>query len=199
MEEPEVKFLNIDPVEIQKKLKQIGAKKVFDRLYRRRVFDYPDWRFQKIGAWIRVRDEGDKVTFAFKRRLGVKSHDGKTDDKSMEEIEVEVSDFEKTAKLLTEIGLYEKFYEENRRIRWLLGKLEFDIDFFPALEPYLEIEAPSWKEIDRAIKLLNLDPKEKKIFVAYQIYQLKGIEETDYKVITFEKMVKRDGTVVKLR
>lgn len=192
MEEPEVKFLNIDPVKIQKKLKQIGAKKVFDRLYRRRVFDYPDLRFNKEGAWIRLRDEGEKVTLAFKRRLGVKSHDGKTNDESMEEIEVKVSDFEKTAKFLSAIGLIEKFYEENRRIRYLLGKTEFDIDFWPALEPYLEIEASTWKEVENAIKILNLNPNDRKIFATYQIYQLKGIVETDYKIITFEKMIKKD-------
>lgn len=199
MEEPEVKFLNVNLRWIEKKLKKIGAKMVFDRIYRRRVFDYPDLRLDKVGAWIRVRDEGDRVTLAFKRRVGVKSHDGKTNDDSMEEIEVEVSDFDKTARLLSEIGLYEKFYEENRRIRYQLGKIEFDIDFRPALEPYLEIEAPNWKEIDRAVKLLGLDPKDKKIFVTYQIYQLKGIRETDYKIITFDKMVKRDGTEVRLR
>jgi adenylate cyclase class 2 len=156
-------------------------------------------RFDKIGAWIRLRDEGDRVTLTFKRRVGVKSHDGKTSDDSMEEIEIEVSDFDKTARLLSEIDLYEKYYEENRRIRYQLGKIEFDIDFWPALEPYLEIEAPSWRQIDRAIKLLGLDPKDKKIFVVYQIYQLKGIKEIDYKVITFDKMVKRDGTEVRLR
>jgi len=192
MEEIEVKFLNIDPKLIEKKLKEIGAKKVFGKLYKRRTFDYPDLRFDKIGAWIRLRDEGDRATLTFKQRIGVKTHDGKTSDKSMEEAEIEVSDFEKTAEFLTKIGLKEKFYEENKRIRYQLGNIEFDIDFWPQLEPYLEIEASSWKEIDKAIKLLNLDPKDKKIFSTYQIYQLKGIDENDYQKITFEKMVKKD-------
>lgn len=191
MEEIEVKFLNIDPNLIESKLKEIGAKKVFEKLYRRKVFDYPDLRFDKIGAWIRLRDEGDKITLAFKQRVGVKTHDGKTSDKSMEEIEIEVSDFEKTARLLSKIGLKEKFYEENKRIRYQLKNIEFDIDFWPQLEPYLEIEAPSWKKIDEAIKLLNLNPKDKKIFSTYQIYQLKGIDENDYQEITFEKLVKK--------
>lgn len=199
MEEPEVKFLNIDPVKIQKKLKQIGAKKVFDRLYRRRVFDYPDFRFDKEGAWIRLRDEGEKVSLAFKRRLGVKSNDGKTNDDSMEEIEVIVSDFEETSRLLRTIGFCEYLYQENRRIRYQLGKIEFDIDSWPALEPYLEIEASSWREINRMVKLLGFDLKDKKIFGIHQVYQLKGIDMDDYRIVTFEKMVKKDGTVVRLR
>jgi len=192
MEEIEVKFLNIDPKLIEKKLKEIGAKKVFEKFYKRKVFDYPDLRFDKIGAWIRLRDEGNKIMLTFKQRIGVKTHDGKTSDESMEETEIEVSDFEKTAEFLTKIGLKEKFYEENKRIRYQLGDIEFDIDFWPQLEPYLEIEAPSWEKIDKAIKLLNLDPKDKKIFSTYQIYQLKGINENDYQEITFERMVKKD-------
>jgi len=129
MEEIEVKFLNIDPKETEKKLKEAGAEKVFDKVYRRKVFDYPDLRLNDRGAYLRLRDEGDKITLTLKQRLGVKSHDGKTNDEGMEEIEIKVSDFEKTAELLTKMGLKEKFYEENRRIRHQLDDIEFDIDF----------------------------------------------------------------------
>jgi len=191
MEEIEVKFLNIKPNIIERKLRKIRAKKIFDKLYRRRVFDYPDLRLHKKGAWIRIRDEGDKITLTFKQRVGIKSHDGKTNDKTMQEIEVEVKDFDKTANLLRAVGLEEKFYEENRRIKYKLGEIEFDIDFWPKLKPYLEIEAHSWKEINKAIKLLGFNQKDKRIFSTYQIYQLTGINEEDYKEITFKKLVKK--------
>lgn len=190
MEEKEVKFLNINPDLIQKKLKEIGAKKVFERLYKRKVFDYEDLRLDKSGAWIRIRDEGDKITLGFKKRIGM-SADGKGNDKGMEEIEVEVNDFEKTANILLKAGLIEKHYAENKRIRYQLDDIEFDIDFWPQLEPYLEIEAPSWERIDEAILLLGLNPKDKKIFSAYQIYKLKGINFNDYKEVTFDGMIKK--------
>lgn len=186
MEEIEVKFLNIDPEVIQNKLREVDAEKISEYFYRRRVFDYPDLRLNEKGAWIRVRDEGDRVTLAYKERLGVQSHDGSVSDTGMKEIEVMVSDFDTTAQFLEAIGLKEKFYEEQKRIRWTKNDVEFDIDFWPALEPYLEIEAPSWEKIDKAIGLLGLNPEDKKIFSTNQVYKLKGINELDYKRITFE-------------
>ena len=191
MEEIEVKFLNIDPATIQKKFADIGAKKSGEYFYRRRVFDYPDWRLDKQGAWLRLRDEGDRITLSFKQRLGIKSHDGNESDDGMEEVEIIVDDFDKTALLLVRIGFVEKHYAENKRIRWVKDEVEFDIDTFPELEPYLEIEARSWEKIDEAILWLDLNPADKKIFSANQIYALKGINVADYARITFDGMLKK--------
>lgn len=192
MEEREVKFLDIDSDLIENKLKESGAKKIFERLYKRKVFDYPDLRLDKAGAFIRVRDEGDKITLAFKQRIGMAA-DAKSNDKGMEEIEVEVDDFEKTAKLLLKAGFIEKHYVENKRIRYKLNDIEFDIDFYPQLEPYLEIEAPSWERINEAISLLKLNPEDKKICSTYQVYELKGINCNDYKEVTFKRMVRKNN------
>ncbi|HUV71626.1 MAG TPA: CYTH domain-containing protein [Clostridia bacterium] len=191
-EEIEIKFLNIDPQKIESKLKKLGAKKVFEKTYRRRVFDYPDLRMDKKGAWLRLRDEGEVITLAFKQRLGVKDHKGQSNDLGMEEIMVEVSDFEKLAKILGRIGLVEKHYLENKRIRYVLEGIEFDIDFYPLIEPFLEIEANSWSEIERAIGLLGLDPKKKRIFSTTQVYALSGISQEDYQWLTFDKVLKKD-------
>ena len=187
MEEIEVKFLNIDVEEIEKKLKDIGAEKVFEKLYKRKTFDYPDFRLDKKGSWIRLRHEGDEITLAFKQRLGI----GKDNDEGMEEIEFVVSDFEQAEHFLLSIGLIRKGYQENKRIRYQLGNIEFDIDSWPKLNPYLEIETPSWEEIDKAISLLGLDPKEKRIFSTNQIYELEGINLNEYIEVTFNKMTKR--------
>jgi len=192
-EEIEVKFLNIDVAVIEKKLHSLGANKVFEKLYKRKVFDYPDLRLDKTNAWVRLRDESEKIMLSFKQRLGVSSGDGSSNDGSMKEIEIEVSDFNKMTSFLLEIGLIEKFYMENKRIRYILGDIEFDIDFWPQLEPYLEIEAPTWDKINEAIKILGLNPNDKKIFSTTQVYKLKGIDDKDYKEITFDGMIKREN------
>ncbi|HSX39385.1 MAG TPA: class IV adenylate cyclase [Candidatus Saccharimonadales bacterium] len=188
MEEFEVKFLKINVAEIESKLTALGAKKEFDKIYKRKTFDHPDMSLNKMGAYLRLRDEGDKVTMAYKRRLGMK--EGKN-DAGLEEIEITVSDFEKTAQIILKTGLVEKFYEENRRIRYILGDSTFDIDFWPLLDPFLEIEGKSWDEVEKGIALLGLNSADKKIFPAIEVYRLNGLEELDYKILTFEQQVKR--------
>jgi adenylate cyclase class 2 len=188
MEEIEVKFLNIEPDSLENKLENLGAKKQFDRIYRRSVYDYPDLRLNNQSAWVRVRDEGDKITMGFKQRL---SPSGLGNDAGMKEVEIVVSSFDFACEFLKSIGLKRKFYEENRRIRYIYEEIEFDIDFWPLLNPYLEIEAQSWEEIDRGIKLLGLGEKNKKICSAFQIYEMNGINENDYDILTFDKQVKK--------
>ena len=191
MEEIEVKFLDVDVTALELKLSNIGATRVFDRIYRRKVYDYPDLRLNADNSWVRVRDEGDQVTMGFKQRMNTSSSDGSSNDGGMNEVEMVVNDFDAATLFLEKIGMKRKFYEENRRIRWVKGDIEFDIDYWPQLKPYLEIEAKKWSQIDDAIGLLGLDPSDKKIFSTYQVYQLEGIDENDYDEITFEHMLKK--------
>ena len=99
--EVEAKFLHIDHQEIRKKLSALGAFCVVPmRLMRRAIIDYPDRRLQtgQSNAYIRVRDEGDKITLTYKR-FDFLIVDG------AKEIEVTVSSFEDTVKVFTSIGL----------------------------------------------------------------------------------------------
>ena len=192
MEEYEVKFLGIDPNTIVQKLLQAGATKSFDRIFHRAVFDYADLRLDAKGAWVRVRDEGDRVTFGYKQRLGYEpGADEAKNDLGMLEEEVEVSDFETTCRILRHIGLVNKFYIENRRVQYRLDGVEVDIEYWPALEPYIEIEGTSWAEVDSTIDKLGLNPAEKKLFSTTQIYARAGINDKDYSRLTFAEMVKK--------
>lgn len=187
-----MKFLNIDVAAIEERLLSIGATMVKEFHYRRRVFDYPDLRLDRDHSWLRLRDEGDKIILAFKHRLGVTSNDGSTIDEGMEEIEVEVDDFETTTLLLQRLGFVEKHFAENRRTRWIKDGIEFDIDSWPAIPPYLEIEADSWQKIDEAIEWLGLNTADKKIFSTNQVYTIYGIEVAEHSHLMFSGLVKRN-------
>jgi adenylate cyclase class 2 len=188
MEEIEVKFLNIDPARVESQLTKLGARREFSRVYRVIIFDHPDLRLHHQASWVRLRDEGDQITLAFKQRQGVV--DGQNDT-GMIEHEVTVSDFETTANILRSAGLTEKFQEEKRRTRWRLNTVEVDIDEMPLLKPFLEIEADSWDQIGATVKALGLNPDDQKICSAYQVYGYAGIKQLDYQILTFDRQVKR--------
>lgn len=198
MQEIEVKFLNINPKSLEKKLAEIGATKIGEYLQSWKTFDYPDWRLNKEGAWIRLRNEGDgKITLTYKKRLGIKSRSGIVNDDGMEEVEIYVDNFDKTASIFEKAGFIVKHSVEKRRIKWTKDDIAFDIDTYPALAPYLEIETTSWEKIDEAIRLLGLKPEDKKIFSANQVYALKGIHMAKLERATFKDgLVERKKTEI---
>jgi adenylate cyclase, class 2 len=191
-QEIEAKILNIDVPDLEKKLLDLGASREGEKFFRSISFDYPGFPLDKESSWVRLRDEGDKITLAYKKRLGVQDMKNGMNDSGMEEIEVKVSDFDTTTQFLFKLGLIAKFSQEKKRITWKKGSVTYDIDTWPKLQPYLEVEGDTWEAVDSAIMELGFDLKDKKICSATQIYQLAGIRDKDYTKMTFSEFIKRD-------
>ena len=148
--EYEVRILEIDKDKIIKKLNKIGAKFCWDQVQRRYVYDF----MPKLdGKWIRLRTNGIKTTLTIKDIVSSKI-DG------TRELEVEVSDFDTTNSILNELGYEAKGYQENRRCQYVLDDVEIDIDDWPYLPTYLEIEGPSEERVYEVIKLLGFNEKD---------------------------------------
>ena len=96
-QEIEAKILNINREKLEKKLSKIGAQKIGEVFFRSTSFDFPGFPLDKDAAWVRLRDDGKKITLAFKKRLGVTGVKGQNDT-GMEEIEVTVSSYEEWAR-----------------------------------------------------------------------------------------------------
>lgn len=149
--EIEVKFADIDIEAIREALKSAGAMcEQSMRLMKRALVEEPHHAAEH--AFIRVRDEGDKVTLTFKRRAD--PYDSTID--SVKELEVEVSDFDKTVQIFAEAGWKYKTFQESKRETWRLGDVEVVIDEWPWLKPYIEIEGESEAEIRAAAVKLGL-------------------------------------------
>src|SRR3989338_915741 len=149
--EVEAKFPNIEPSSFRSILTQLGAIQEYPEiLMRRRNFDYDDHRLEKIGGWIRVRDEGDKVTLTYKQLSDRTLHGTK-------EIEVVVNDFDKTCDLLISIGIISKAYKETKREKWKFGNVEITIDTWPWVPPFIELEGPNEEDVKMSASLLGLD------------------------------------------
>ena len=69
----------------------------------------------------------------------------------------EVSSFEETNKMLNELGYASHTYQENKRTRYILDNVEIDIDTWPYIPTYVEIEGKSVDEVENTISKLNLD------------------------------------------
>ncbi|OGI64975.1 hypothetical protein A3A95_02390 [Candidatus Nomurabacteria bacterium RIFCSPLOWO2_01_FULL_39_18] len=187
MEEFEITFLEVDVPKLEKKLAEISAEKVGEYDYRRALFDYPDFRMNRRDRWLRLRTNGKEITLAYKE--SVKGRYG--DNAGMKEIEVIVDDYEKTYELLKSIRLVIKREEENKKIRYRKGKTVFDIDSWPEIPTYLEVESTSIKEAQNSAQKIGLDPKDGLIFSAKEGYLRYGINIDDYSSITFKGMRKK--------
>ena len=148
-DEIEVKFVNIDHDTIRNELESIGA--VLEqpmRLMKRVTIDSNDMRSKN--AFVRVRDQGDKVTLTYKQFDELSLNGAK-------EIEITVNDFDETIKLLAAAGLPHGSFQETKRETWRLGSTEIVLDVWPWLNPYIEIEGASEQDVKSVAALLNLD------------------------------------------
>jgi adenylate cyclase class 2 len=150
--ELEVKFADISIEAIRAALKAAGAVcEQSMRLMKRALIEEP--HHQAEHAFIRIRDEGDKVTLTFKRRADPAA----AAIDSVKELEVEVSDFDKTVQIFSEAGWQYKTFQESKRETWKLNGVEVVIDEWPWLKPYIEIEGDSEAAIKATAEQLNLD------------------------------------------
>lgn len=149
--EIEATFVGVEHDGLRRRLKDLGAELVRpERLTRRTIFDYEDLRLDAKAAWIRLRDEGDKITLTFKQRRE-ESVDG------MGEIEIVVDDYAKTKALLLAAELVVKAEQETRREIWKLDSVEIMLDIWPWLDPIAEIEGPSEVAVRTVTERLGLD------------------------------------------
>jgi len=149
--EYEATFTKIDKKETREKLKRAGAKLIRPEfLQTRSVFTLPKGH-EIEGGWIRVRDEGDKITMALK----ICAKTEKIEDQK--ELEFKVSDFLKAEHFLQKIGCEKKAFQESKREIWRFDDVEICLDEWPFLEPFVEIEADSEKKVKRAAQKLGFD------------------------------------------
>lgn len=181
--EIEAKFPNIDADALRVVLKEKGAEKEHSEvLMRRKNYDYPDRRLEKIGGWIRVRDEGNKVTLSYKQLNDRTIHGTK-------EINVAVDDFDKTSAFLEAIGMNVKAYQETKREKWVCKNVEVTIDTWPWVPTFVELEGSSEKLVREVANNLGFDWNEAmhgSVETIYQMhYDFTEAEVDNWKSITF--------------
>ena len=173
--EYEAKVLDIDPEAVAAKILALGGEHTGDALMRRHVYDITPGDDSK---WLRLRDTGTAVTLTVKEI----THDG-IDGTS--ETEITVDDFDTTAVLLTKLGYTPKSYQENNRSSYLLDGVQLEIDTWPLIPAYLEIEAASAAEVHTTAARLGYTPDDLTSINTTKVYAHYGIDLTTINELTF--------------
>ncbi|HYF82457.1 MAG TPA: hypothetical protein VEB00_05450 [Clostridia bacterium] len=142
------------------------------------------------GKWIRLRETGNEVTITVKQKIGNNkvNSDNKYQIDSIREIEVKVDSLEKGNLLLSELGFFYRNYQEKKRISYLYkDKISIDIDFWPFIPPYIEIEGENKDEIYEVARMLGYGNDEIKVMNTDEVYLIYGINIYDYKELKLDR------------
>lgn len=148
--EYEATFSEVDKMEMRERLLAAGATLVKPEFFQKRtVFNMPKGH-EVPGGWVRVRDEGDRIT------MSLKVVDGEHIE-NQKEICLKVDSFDEGVNLLLTLGCEKKSYQETKRELWTLDGTEVTIDEWPFLRPFVEVEGKSEEAVRTVSEKLGFD------------------------------------------
>ena len=131
--------------------------------------------------WVRLRKSNDKIELTTKHILN-KKH---SDYQNVLETEIEVSSFEEANNLLESIGICKRNYQEKIRYSFVYKDAQIEIDIWPMLDPYLEIECDNNKTIEEILEKLNLKENEIVSTNTESLYKRKNIDILQISTLKF--------------
>lgn len=157
-QEIETKVLDIDAEEIKEKLLKLGAEKVSEN---RLVVDWYDFPSRKEGEenwFLRIRSYIDPNGKRIKNEVTWKAKSEIMGTaRRHKEINFDMTEPEKLADLFMEIGLVCYAHQEKDRTSFVYKDWQFDIDQYPGMPAFVEIEGKSEEHVKEAMKLLDLE------------------------------------------
>ncbi|GEM_PF-646669 len=153
--EIEVVIININKQEVIKKLKSLGAKKVFEGELTDYFFDTNDSSLKKQNKYLRLRSYASK-----KYVLTLKENPISKEFKIRDEYEIEVSNITISKTILKSLGYEEHKKSKKYRITYEIDNVMFDIQKIKKYPYYLEIECPNKSKIISFVKKLGFTKKD---------------------------------------
>jgi adenylate cyclase class 2 len=152
-QEIEVRFLEINKEELIGRLNELGAKDLGEDLLEEIIIYDKDLKWREEGGQLmRLRTRQGKTTLTYK-------HHKEQSVNGTEEIEFEVSDPKKAEALLERLGFVGYRHQQKKRHTYELDEVVFDIDTWPRIPTYVELEGPSEAKLKEADAQLGLDWK----------------------------------------
>lgn len=170
--EIEVKILGIDVEAVARRLIEIGARPLFDGVVKCVHFDFKGAPIRETGALFRMRRWEGLEGFPSKVEVCYKGPKTVVEGcKVREEIEITVADADIFLKMMEKLGLHITLDNEKRRRSYAMGEVHVDLDEYPRVPAYMEIEGPNRAAIDVAIAALGLGDCEVSTESADELFQ----------------------------
>ncbi len=130
-------------------------------------------------TWMRLRQTHAGATLSIKRI----DHDGID---GTHEWEVTVGDFDTTDVMLRMLGYTPKAYQENYRTTWEIAGVRYELDEWPKIPPYLEIEGEDVASVREAAEWLEIDPDTLTGMNTTKVYAHYGLDLADFPQLRFD-------------
>lgn len=163
---------------IEENINNIYISKLEDRKILKIIEDTGN-RFFK---WIRLRQDGEIVEITIKY---IYSNKANYNIDEVKEIEIKTDNFEMANKLIEEMGYYRKKLAEKKRDSYSYQGMDIEIDEWPLLEPYIEIEGTNIDKIYELANLLGYSKEQTRVMNTEDVYLEKGIDLSKYEEMTF--------------
>ena len=177
--EIETRFLDIDRDNLTKKLVSLGAVDQGEELLEETIFKAADRSWEGKNKFVRLRKTKGKTVLTYKENTGQTVN-------SAQEIEINVSDFDQCSELFGKTGLKVKRTLKKYRHTFTLDDVTLDIDRWPRIPDYIELEGSSIESLQRVCKKLGLDWKQRFDGDARAVFSHYGFNMDRLVVITFD-------------
>lgn len=167
--ECEIEVLDIDVQDTRRRLKQLKAAHIGVNNFKRIEFVLGG-DIKKSHSWIRVRTDGKKSTITLKQLSGKGGFTPKG------EYEVETDSFKEAARIMSKLADSQILYYETQRDAYKLGRAYVTIDKWPGIPHFLEVEAPTMKEVKIVYELLGIKGRFIGNASVHKIYESYGLD-----------------------
>ena len=159
-----------------------NEKDILSYLNRTELIDFVKKFHNNSKKWIRVRQTNDKTTIAVKHILA----DNGGNIQQMLETEMEVASIKEANNLLEALGFAYKSYQEKERISYILDEYEIDIDTWPGIPTYFEVEGKSEEDLENILNRLGYSLADSISCTADDIYKKYGKTMFEQRELRFD-------------
>ncbi len=178
--EIETRFLEVDKAGLISKLNTLHATDKCEVRLNEVIFYDADREWQKENKFVRLRKKNDTVQLTFK------SNKGQAVD-SAKEVEFSVPSFDDAKAFLEAVGLVAYRTVEKYRHTFELDRVIIDIDTWPKIPPYAELEGESVGDLQAVAEKLGLVWNDRFDGDARYVYKHYGFDFDTIRTVTFDR------------